>query len=163
MSTVVVAVISAAAGSLCTGVVSYTGWRLRRPLERRDALIEKKLNDRWDASMAIRAALAEMDHAYDHIVHPRNHAPVDSDEPTFYRERANTHRQRARELGRKAIPLLGESVRNAVVQYTDLREGAIAAFDSGEMDPDDFDKGCLVNRGELDMAINEALKSLPRP
>lgn len=62
-----VALIGAAVGAVATGAVEYVGWRTRRPLEWRDSLVEKKVSDRWDASVDLRKHLAELLHASFHV------------------------------------------------------------------------------------------------
>jgi hypothetical protein len=147
-----VALIGAAAGSLCTGVGGFVLWQVRRPIERRDALIQKKMNDRWDASVSLKSSLAELNHAYRYIVRD------DAD----YLEGARRHRKRARECARASVPLLGEAVNGAVIDYTDVCEEVFALVEDADVADSNIDRRVHDAQEATYRAIEEALKSLPR-
>lgn len=151
-SNLALSLISAAAGAACAGGVGYITWRVRRPLERRDSLIQKKMNDRWDAYVGLRSSLAEMQHACEHIL--RGH--VD------YVEHGRRHRQQARERARASVPLLGEAVTTAVMTYTDLCEALFVVSETGADVEDNMQQQLYESRRHIDDLLTEALKSLPR-
>jgi hypothetical protein len=150
-SNVEFAIIGAAGGSLCTGVVGYILWQVRRPVERRDSLMQKKMHDRWDASVTLKSSLAELEHARQHIVRGE----------VGWVEKARRHRQRARECARASVPLLGEDVKSAVIDYTDVCEEVFGRTENGDGAEPDLDRRGHETRRTAYRAIEEALKSLP--
>lgn len=157
MSNVAVALISAAAGALLTAALGYVAWHVRRPAERRDALIEKKMSDRWDASVELRGLLREIYHIFGHLRYPRAFG-----DPKVQVERGRQNRQEARECARRSIPLLGDEVHDAVIHFTDLSEEAFRRSETGA-EVDDLEQPLVDALREANEAIEGALKSLPRP
>ena len=144
------AVIGAVAGAVCGGAVSYVVGRFQAPEKLRTAMVEKKMHDRWDDARKLRYELGETAHAQDHIL----------DGDMHYIERGMSHRQTAREQARDATPLLGEDVRNAVIELTDTYEEFFRRAELKESYEDLLDPIGRQTKEASD-AIDEALKSLP--
>jgi hypothetical protein len=143
---VVSGLIGAAFGVVLASLVGLVVWHFKRPAEIRDALIQKKMDDRWDSAEELRHSLRELRHCRDHIF--EGHLQ--------YVERGGAFRRKARQQVRSSS-LLGQAVERDVYALTDRYEILFDRVEGGQEL-----EGLAMEIHELDIAANASLDDARR-